>query len=91
MSQRSDVADRIRSNWLSVTDQVRRSAIQAGRDPSLIRVIGVSKYVDEVMTKMLVDAGCRDLGESRPQLLWHKADYFKETDCGEYLLLRKAK
>ncbi len=35
--------------------------------------MGVTKTVDAKIAQMLVAAGCRDLGESRPQELWAKA------------------
>ena len=35
--------------------------------------MGVTKTVDDKLAQMLVAAGCRDLGESRPQELWAKA------------------
>jgi pyridoxal phosphate enzyme (YggS family) len=38
-----------------------------------VRVVAVTKYVGRDVTQALVDAGCFDLGESRPQELWSKA------------------
>jgi pyridoxal phosphate enzyme (YggS family) len=37
-------------------------------------LIGVTKYVDANIARMLFDAGVADLGESRPQELWNKAE-----------------
>ena len=68
------VSDRIRENWTEVLLEVAAAAQKAGRDPASIQVIGVTKYVDAGTTLALVDAGCCDLGESRPQVLWKKAD-----------------
>lgn len=64
----------IAENWKRVTDEVARAAVAAGRDPSEIQIIGVSKYVDAETTAALADAGCRQLGENRPQQLWDKAE-----------------
>jgi hypothetical protein len=36
-------------------------------------LVGVSKYVDASVARLLVEAGCATLGESRPQQLWQKA------------------
>ena len=35
--------------------------------------MAVTKYVDAATTRLVVEAGCRDLAESRPQALWAKA------------------
>lgn len=80
MSKPNDAAELIRRNWDSVNAQVRQAAESAGRDPRSIRVIGVSKYVDAKTTQLLCDAGCTDLGESRPQVLWDKAE--QVHSCG---------
>ncbi|KAA5545515.1 YggS family pyridoxal phosphate-dependent enzyme [Roseiconus nitratireducens] len=66
--------ERIRSNWQHVVREVTDAARQSGRDPGSVRIIGVSKYVGVEQTAMLVQAGCHDLAESRPQALWQKAD-----------------
>ena len=50
----------------------------AGRDPSEVRVVGVSKYVDAEITSWLVEAGCCDLGENRPQTLQQKYEWFAQ-------------
>lgn len=79
MSKPHDAAQLIRRNWNSINVQVRQAAESAGRDPQSVRVIGVSKYVDATTTRLLCDAGCTDLGESRPQVLWDKAEQFKSS------------
>lgn len=53
--------------------RIAAAATQAGRRPDDVRLVAVTKYVDATVTRMLVDAGCRDLGEARPQQLWDKA------------------
>jgi pyridoxal phosphate enzyme (YggS family) len=69
--------DRIASNWQAVMSDVAAAAEAAGRSASEITIVGVTKYVDAATTAALVDAGCRNLGENRPQVLWEKAD----SDC----------
>jgi pyridoxal phosphate enzyme (YggS family) len=78
MLQHDEVIRRIASNWSEVKHAVGKAAMDSDRDPDSIRVIGVSKYVDAPMTAMLVKAGCADLGESRPQVLWQKAEELGE-------------
>ena len=70
-----------KENWQNVIERVHKACDQAGRDPISVRVIGVTKYVDMARTKALYDAGCRDLGESRPQALWEKAAACGAADC----------
>lgn len=64
----------IERNWHSVRDEVHRAAGQCNRDPDSIRLIGVTKYVDSETTRVLAEAGCTELAESRPQVLWQKAE-----------------
>jgi pyridoxal phosphate enzyme (YggS family) len=65
---------RIEHNWAAVCRQVAEACERVGRDPESVCLIGVSKYVDAPITEWLVRAGCENLGESRPQILWQKAE-----------------
>lgn len=69
-------AKRIAENWHRVNAEVAEAAESAGRSPSEILIVGVTKYVDVDLTAQLFDAGCTALGENRPQNLWGKADQF---------------
>jgi hypothetical protein len=69
-----DRRERLKQNWERVEDEVLRAAEGCGRSGSSVKTIGVSKYVDAETTLALVQAGCHDLGESRPQSLWKKAE-----------------
>ncbi len=64
---------RCRDNLQAVKDRVTAACCQAGRGADTVRVIGVTKYVGLSLTRAVLAAGCRDLGESRPQALWEKA------------------
>src|SRR6478735_552827 len=66
-------AERIAVNLASVRERIAVAARAAGRSPDAVRLVAVTKYVDAATTQWLVDAGCHDLGESRPQQLWDKA------------------
>ncbi|MEM6365103.1 MAG: YggS family pyridoxal phosphate-dependent enzyme [Planctomycetota bacterium] len=68
---------RVADNWRAVVDDVARSAQRHGRQPDSIRIVGVTKYVDEVITSWLVESGCHDLGENRPQVLMQKWQAFQ--------------
>ncbi len=69
-----DIAGVIRENLARVQTRIEDAARQAGRDPKSIKLVAVTKYVDAELASFLVDAGCADLGESRPQELWQKSE-----------------
>jgi pyridoxal phosphate enzyme (YggS family) len=73
--------NRLKDNWQQVQCDVSEAMDQCGRDPESVTIVGVSKYVDAELTKALYEAGCANLGESRPQSLWTKAEAL--SDCGE--------
>ncbi|TWT56140.1 YggS family pyridoxal phosphate-dependent enzyme [Allorhodopirellula solitaria] len=73
-----EARQRIAENWNGVCRDVAQAAADAGRTPSEVRIVGVSKYVDAEITSWLVEAGCRDLGENRPQALDQKVHWFAE-------------
>ena len=52
-----DQARRITANWLQVQEAVEHAVASAGRESGSVRVVGVSKYVPLLQTKMLIDAG----------------------------------
>ena len=54
------------------------AASKVGRDPEEIRLVGVTKYVDLETTRDFVEVGCSQLGESRPQTLWPKAEALRD-------------
>jgi pyridoxal phosphate enzyme (YggS family) len=64
----------IADNLHRVRERIARAAESAGRRADEITLVGVTKYVDIQQASELVAAGCHDLGESRPQELWKKAD-----------------
>jgi pyridoxal phosphate enzyme (YggS family) len=65
--------DVIAGNLAGVREQIAGAAARASRRADDIRLIGVTKYVGLPAVQALIAAGCRDLGESRPQELWQKA------------------
>jgi len=72
--------NRLKDNWQQVQCDVSEAMDQCGRDPESVTIVGVSKYVDAELTKALYQAGCANLGESRPQSLWTKAEALSECD-----------
>src|SRR5690606_34038948 len=51
---------------------------RSGRSPADVRLVAVVKYASLEDTRAVIAAGCSDLGESRPQLLWNKASRLAE-------------
>lgn len=69
----ADARDRIAQNLLAVRERIAAAATRSGRSPGAVRLVAVTKYAGSDVAAALVDAGCHDLGESRPQELWQKA------------------
>lgn len=69
-----EVETRCRRNLATVQERIDDACRRAGRDAAGVRLVGVTKYVDAFATEAIARAGCRDLGESRPQSLWAKAE-----------------
>ncbi len=67
-----------RSIWRTFTNGLIKQRRSSGRDPSQIRLVGVTKYVSAATAAELATLGLTDLGESRPQALWEKADAITE-------------
>jgi len=61
-------------NLETVRERIAAAAERSGRRPSAVTLVAVSKYVDADVTRALIRAGATDIGESRPQQLWHKAE-----------------
>ena len=65
---------RLAANLAAVRGRVAEACRRSGRDPGAVQVVAVTKYVDAAVTRMVHEAGCHDLAESRPQALWAKAE-----------------
>jgi pyridoxal phosphate enzyme (YggS family) len=64
---------RLRDNIASIRDRIASSCRQAGRSTDSVTLVAVTKYVSADVAKLVLQAGVRDLAESRPQVLWDKA------------------
>lgn len=73
-------------------EQVRRridaAARRAARDPAEVSLVAVTKYVSAETARALFEAGCRDLGESRPQELWSKQEALADLPIRWHLVGR---
>ncbi|HWC89766.1 MAG TPA: YggS family pyridoxal phosphate-dependent enzyme [Pirellulales bacterium] len=68
------VAARLAENLASVQDRIAAAAARSGRQASVVTLVAVTKYAGSDAAQAVVRAGCLDLGESRPQELWSKAE-----------------
>jgi pyridoxal phosphate enzyme (YggS family) len=61
-------------NLERVQRRIEAACQRAGRPRSAVRLVAVTKYVDAATARLLWQLGVQDLGESRPQELWRKAE-----------------
>lgn len=78
MQDREELTNQVRDRIKEVKDRIARAAIRGGRSPDSVRLVAVSKYADctDGFVPALLAAGCSLLGESRPQRLLEKYEYF---------------
>ena len=57
----------------AVEDRLRAACRRAGRPRNAVTLVAVTKTVSAEVAALLPPLGVLDLGESRPQELWHKA------------------
>jgi hypothetical protein len=65
--------DRLRQNLADIQGRIAAAAARAGRS-DLPRLVAVTKYAPPEAARALIACGVRELGESRPQELWRKAE-----------------
>ncbi len=56
-----------RHNLATVHERIANAARRAGRDPAAVRLLPVSKTVEEARIRLAYEAGCRYLGENKLQ------------------------
>jgi pyridoxal phosphate enzyme (YggS family) len=76
----------LRANLAAVRDRMAAACARAGRPVDAVRLVAVTKYVDAETARLVVEAGCPDLGESRPQELWRKAAALAGTEVRWHLI-----
>jgi len=78
--------DRITANLNEVRQRIAAAAARSGRTADDVQLVAVTKYVVAEVSRLLIDAGCHHLGESRPQDLWRKADELTGHDVHWHLI-----
>ena len=66
----------VAQNVRAIMQQGRDTALQAGRDPSEVQVMAVTKTVDSVLVNAAIGAGITLLGENKAQELCAKYDSY---------------
>ena len=69
-----NAAERIAENLAEIQQRIAAAATRSGRQAADVRLVAVTKYVDASVAELVLKAGCGELGESRPQQLWEKAE-----------------
>jgi pyridoxal phosphate enzyme (YggS family) len=80
---RTDVVDTVKiieNNLAEVLERIRTSAEASGRTAAAVKLVAVCKYFGSDITAHVVKAGCAEIGENRPQVLWSKASDLAALD-----------
>ncbi|MCA1324431.1 YggS family pyridoxal phosphate-dependent enzyme [Herbaspirillum sp. alder98] len=64
--------DDFRHNLARVRQRIAEACKRSGRDPASVRLLPVSKTVDESLVRLSCAAGCRELGENKVQEAYRK-------------------
>ena len=57
-----------------VRGRIAEACRKSGREPSAVTLVGVTKTATPEVARLAFDLGLTDLGESKPQELWKKAE-----------------
>ncbi|HFL1972647.1 MULTISPECIES: YggS family pyridoxal phosphate-dependent enzyme [Stenotrophomonas] len=66
--------EQIAANLITVRQRIADACARVGRDPASVRLLPVSKTVDDARIRMAVAAGCHELGENKVQEAQRKAE-----------------
>ena len=78
MNATDTIESLIQNNVDRVYERIRSAEIAADRTYGSVKMVAVTKYVDVSITEHVINAGCCDIGESRPQKLWEKVDALQQ-------------
>ena len=76
----------IAENVAEIRARIARAAERSGRTPDRIALVAVTKYVLAELIRPVAAAGCCELGESRPQQLWEKAELLADLPVRWHLI-----
>ena len=67
----------IRENYLTIRENMEKAAAMAGRDVNTVKLIAVTKFVEEARISEALDCGVTAVGENRVQELTGKLEFFR--------------
>jgi len=70
-----EIARRIADNLATVRGQIGTATERSGRRADAVTLVAVTKSAPADIVRRVVELGVMDLGESRPQELWSKAQH----------------
>lgn len=76
----------LRRNLQTVLERIGAAAARSGRSSDSVCLVAVTKYVPVEVAQHLVELGRRDLGESRPQQLWERAEVLSDSSIVWHLI-----
>lgn len=75
----SSIKTVLRDRLAAVEERMRVACERAGRERSSVTLVAVTKSTTAAVAGLLPELGVLDLGENRPQELWHKAAALPST------------
>ena len=69
----AEIRNLLLGNLQSIRDRITRSCLRAGRGVDEVTLVAVTKYAELEWIQELIQLGCRELGEARPQQLVARA------------------
>ena len=82
----SELSAIIAENLHRVRESIAAAAARSGRRAEEISLVAVTKYIGPAEIRALIEAGCGDLGESRPQQLWQRAEALADLPIRWHLI-----
>ncbi|MCK9489687.1 MAG: YggS family pyridoxal phosphate-dependent enzyme [Xanthomonadales bacterium] len=83
----AEVATVLRTNLEAVRSRIAAACQRAGRDPAQVRLLPVSKTVNETRLRLIHAAGIRELGENKVQEAWRKSQAMADLADLRWLLI----
>lgn len=74
-----EIREILANNLAQVEERLQVACTQSGRARAEVTLVAITKYVPPEVAGFLCELGVLDLGESRPQELWRKAEYLPKA------------
>src|SRR5690625_7959714 len=79
--------DSLRANFEAIRARIAAACQRVGRDPSEVRLLPVSKTVDEARLRAAYELGIRELGENKVQEAQSKSEAMADLDDLRWVLI----